>query len=574
MSEMLSLIRAADIPVWPRLARIGVTSLLGAALETIALFIAVRVFGVLFEGAGDRVRVLHSDWSLAQACGVALAAVAVSAVFQFDTGRESSKFSVEYLSALRSQLLSAARFATTSAQNAMSEGRFQELTTSVAYQASLLPVRAGTIVASVVATAALILAAVIVEPIAAIALIACGALLALGMRSVTQSSSSTTDRHTEASGRLASTIGAWATRLSSFRVFGVEDRAQAIVDSDVDTASRQLETLRTVSHGGIVVYRTVTIALLIVLTGAAASSGSVDPIDATLVLVIVLRALSYSQQINAARQVAFEAIGPTRELLRERDSMRAARQPTGHVRADVFERLDLCSVSVEIDDRLILSGIDLSVRPGDRIGIVGPSGAGKSLLLDTIVALVEPAAGTIEFNGSPIADVAADDRAALIAVSSQAPVLIAGSLGDNVRFLRDDVAPASIRRSIEIAGLDDEGLGDRTELGTSESRVSGGQAQRTGFARALAGDPALLLLDEPTGALDARSETRVIAAIDELPDEVAVVVVSHRPEPLRVCDHFYAVDGGTLRPLSDLSAAVAYCDSPVGGDTECESPAR
>lgn len=561
MRELLVLLKAADISVRGPLIRIALTSLAGAALETVGLVLAVRIFGQLFESSDESLSFVGVELSIPQTFALGMICIALSGGLQYIAGRASSRLSAAYLSALRMQVFDAARHAASDAQDRIGEGRVQQLTTSVAYQASFLPIRAGVIVSAGIATCALVISALVIEPLVAMVLIVAGLLLALGLRSISEASSSAADDHSARADDLAIDTATWATRLSAFRLFGVEDEALETVAASVDRSSSAVERLRSISQSGIVVYRVLTMCLLLVLVAVAAAVDLIDAVSATLALVIVLRALSYAQQLNAARQVAYEAIGPTRELLRARDELRTAVQVSDRALSRDFSVIEARGLRLEFDDRSILDGVDLAIRAGERVGIVGSSGSGKSLLLGALAGLVQPSSGGVTLDGVPIESIKPADRARIVALATQSTTLIPGTLIDNVRFLRDWVKDAEIDAAVHGVGLGNETtLHDRAEVGKSDSGLSGGQAQRVGIARALAGQPRLLLLDEPTSALDQASEAVVANTLERLPTGLACVIVSHRPEPLKLCDRFIAVHDGSARELPDLTAALRFCE--------------
>ncbi len=192
--------------------------------------------------------------------------------------------------------------------------------------------------------------------------------------------------------------------------------------------------------------------------------------------------------------------------------------------------LHLAGVGMQYEgrDQPTLSDVDLTLHPGDRIGVIGSSGSGKSTLAAIILGLIEPTAGTVR--RTPV-------RSALL--SQDAPVL-AGTIRDNLVFARPwlaDTPDHRLREVLAAAGLAEEidGLPDGldSEVGEAGRSLSGGQRQRLGLARALLDEPALLVLDEPTSQLDDENAQWVRSAIERLPDDVVVVFVTHRPQLLQ-----------------------------------------
>ncbi|HET9580440.1 MAG TPA: ATP-binding cassette domain-containing protein [Usitatibacter sp.] len=158
-------------------------------------------------------------------------------------------------------------------------------------------------------------------------------------------------------------------------------------------------------------------------------------------------------------------------------------------------------VTVRFGDVLALRDVDLDIRPGDRIGVLGANGAGKSTLLRALHGLVEPAAGTVRWNGSA-------SRPRSQAMVFQRPVLLRRSALANVEYgLAVNEVPRSMREALALAAIERVGL---AHVARRPARgLSGGEQQRIALARAWALEPALLFLDEPTSNLDPAAAAEV-----------------------------------------------------------------
>ena len=189
----------------------------------------------------------------------------------------------------------------------------------------------------------------------------------------------------------------------------------------------------------------------------------------------------------------------------------------------------------------VLRGIDLEVRAGETIGIVGGSGAGKSTLIGILLGLLDPTAGRITVNGRDLAACRRSWHASLGYVP-QAVAVLDASLRENVAFgcAPEEIDDDRVRAALAGARLDDflarlpEGLD--TELGEDGARMSGGQRQRLGLARALYDRPSMLVLDEATSSLDGDTERRILETLEGLRGEVTMVIVSHRHSTIRSAD--------------------------------------
>ena len=210
----------------------------------------------------------------------------------------------------------------------------------------------------------------------------------------------------------------------------------------------------------------------------------------------------------------------------------------------------------------VLQDVSFALKPGSLTAVIGSSGSGKSTLGRLLVGLMPPQSGTLRFDGKPAAEHVAETLRGSIAYVDQSPFLFAGKIRDNLSLWDQTLDGADLMRAAHGAHLGRElarrpgGIDGR--IGENGSGLSGGERQRLAIARALALNPALLVLDESTSALDTLSEE---AILDELRRSGAtVVLITHRASVVRRCDIALVLDKGRLvgagRP-QDLARAPA-----------------
>ena len=224
---------------------------------------------------------------------------------------------------------------------------------------------------------------------------------------------------------------------------------------------------------------------------------------------------------------------------------------------DAFELIGVSAGPVDGDP--ILRSIDLVIPANGVTVLAGPSGAGKSTLLRLLNRLDDPVAGEIRWRGRALTEWAPADLRRQVAMVFQRPPLFAGTVLDNLRVASADVDAERAGHVLEHVGLDAELLGQDAES------LSGGEAQRMCVARALLTEPAVLLADEPTAALDRASRATVEDLGRTLADSgVAVIWVSHDTDQLRrLADHVIVLTDGAVRAVGHLSELDANPDPLV-----------
>lgn len=209
--------------------------------------------------------------------------------------------------------------------------------------------------------------------------------------------------------------------------------------------------------------------------------------------------------------------------------------------------------SGEHSDRTsVLEGLDLSIKPGELIGIQGANGVGKSTLIDLLMRFQERSGGALTVSGLPIETIRTADLRAQQTLVSQDTYIFSLTLADNIALARPDASREDIEKAAHDACLDDliDQLPDGLDhlLADNGSDLSEGQRQRVALARAFLSSAPFMLLDEPTSNMDALLEGRVLTRLIERKGDRTCLIVSHRPSVLARADRLLTLQNGKLIP--------------------------
>ena len=306
-------------------------------------------------------------------------------------------------------------------------------------------------------------------------------------------------------------------------------------------------------------------AVVLVFGGIAAAHGQMsmgDLIAFYAVLALLLRQVTLILSGIPNVLVGYESLSRLDDLLTAEE-----REPySGSRRVERIEALDVARVSFGYGGEPLLQEVDLSLERGERAALFGPNGAGKSTLVRLLLALYRPDAGRILADGVPYDELEVASLRRCFGVVLQDPIVFPGSVAENIAYGHSHAAPEAIRRAAALATADEfiNELPDgyETVVGDDGALLSGGQRQRLAIARALVGDPSVLVLDEPTTHLDDQSIQRLMRSLAYFPGAPALLVISHDPQVLAHVDTVHHMRDGRMvhserrRPRRRRLAAV------------------
>lgn len=216
------------------------------------------------------------------------------------------------------------------------------------------------------------------------------------------------------------------------------------------------------------------------------------------------------------------------------------------------------------DDNEVLQGIDLTAHAGTVTAIVGATGSGKSTLMSLLLRLYDPGEGSVEVNGVDLREMTLADIRGHCAIALQKNVLFADTVANNISFGASSPARASIEAAAKIACADDfiqqMAKGYDSELGERGGKLSAGQRQRLSIARAVVRDTPILILDEPTASLDARTEQQVLKNLSEWGAGKVIFLITHRLSTIKSADQIALLENGRIVEHGQHDVLMAQAD--------------
>jgi subfamily B ATP-binding cassette protein MsbA len=219
-------------------------------------------------------------------------------------------------------------------------------------------------------------------------------------------------------------------------------------------------------------------------------------------------------------------------------------------------------VDFNYGDKEVLKNINLQIKKGATVALVGPSGGGKSTLMDLIARFHDPKSGRLKIDGHDFKDLNIESIRALMGTVNQESILFNDTIFNNIAFGKPNATEAEVIAAAKIANAHEFILGTengyQSLVGDRGNKLSGGQKQRICIARAVLGNPPIMLLDEATSALDTESEKLVQNALNNLMQNRTSIVIAHRLSTIQNADSIIVIDKGIIVETGSHSELIKH----------------
>ncbi|KVS67153.1 ABC transporter ATP-binding protein [Burkholderia cepacia] len=330
----------------------------------------------------------------------------------------------------------------------------------------------------------------------------------------------------------------------AMEAFKATGDAQMRLVSAFEVVNHLLSTLLLVGSTGLALY---------LWMHGEASAGVV-----AAVIAMALRLSSYSHWIMWEMTELFENVGTIQDGINTLTKVRSVvdapdAKPLTVQRGEIV--FDNVQFAHEDNDRAVFDGLNLTIRPGERIGLIGRSGAGKSTLVNLLLRFYDVGGGAIRIDGQDIAHVTQDSLRGAIGMVTQDTSLLHRTMRENLLYGRPDATEREMQDAAERAEASEfiDRLRDRhgrsgydVEVGERGVKLSGGQRQRVAIARVMLKDAPILVLDEATSALDSEVEVAIQRSLDGLMSGKTVIAIAHRLSTIAAMDRLIVLDEGRI----------------------------
>lgn len=553
-------VRLATGPYPGRISLLGGLALIAGVLDAIVLYAVARLALLLTDGADDSAELSLGPFgtheltfeSMLVVTGCLLLAVAA---INLPIARVTGSLCRATLLRSRRRMLAAYLRASWSYRSTHHEGRLQEYMMNYCNKSEGVVLQISTVIVMLWSLASITLAAFVLAGWAAFGGLVGLAAIALVLRPLTKRIKERASVQATLNRRYSSTVAQTARVAPEIATFAVADEVTNVGGREMRPTGDAIAQLRFLTKAIPTMFQYSALAVVVGLIYVVYRFELGDLAVIGPLVILLMRALGNTKQLQTAMQAIVQNYPYVDDLENEIVQLNGHPMPLGSVPLERVDVVRLDDVGFEyVPGQPVLNHVDMTIRQGEAVGIVGPSGGGKSTLSQLLMGLRSPTSGRVSIGDVDLNDATVSSWGRLAALVPQDNSLIRASVADNIRFFRPDFTDLEVAEAARAAHLHDDIVnqlpdGYETLIGPGERQLSGGQRQRLGIARALLGQPSILVLDEPTSALDEYSENLIRQTLQELKGTRTLIIIAHRPSTLRVCDRVFRVEHGVVAEL-------------------------
>jgi ABC-type multidrug transport system fused ATPase/permease subunit len=563
--ERLASLKRLTSDVRPHVVLLSLFYFISGVMEAAFLVLVARVGLAVAEGDTTVSFFNGSTVSVNQALGLSAFMLIVRLISALLGVRVSMGLTYRISVGLRTRLSHAFLRSSWAIQQSQPAGILQQLVVTFPNQGSVLITQLANSLGAALTLIAMLGVAVAVDPPATLVVLLVLVLLGTILRPlrgrVNRRSNDSIDPQVAFSNGVAQ-VGTLGLEIQAF---GVQKQSEEYLDELIASDAIAQRHVGLIAYSVSPIYVSLAYGAVIGALVIVASLGTDKMQSSGAVMLVMLRTLGYGQSLQQGSVYLAQIFPFLNRIESTVEEFETNRATSGEQAINHIGLIDFSNVSFSyVPERTVVQDISCQLLAGNSYGIIGPSGSGKSTLVQLLLGIRNPTSGSITVNGIDLTDIDRSSWASKVAFVPQDATLITGTVAENIAFYRPGISEQQMVEAARSAYVLDDiqklSQGFNTNLGERAQQLSGGQRQRLSIARALVGNPEMLILDEPTSALDMKSESVIRDTIAALNGQVTVVVIAHRLSTLDICSRLMVIQEGQLKAFATPTELAADND--------------